>query len=298
MEAWPMSTHPYIPLYVDDYDAATAHLTVEEDGVYSRLIRLAWRTPGCSLPNDPVWIARKIRVPAGDIDRILAPVLAEFFTSQRGRLIQRRLKREYDDISRKKTARKLAGKKGGEAKARKSHENPANNAIALPPHTRAFQNQNQNQNQIRVDGGGGASASEIETTDDWPEGKAQDHARLIVAEVASPRLDPMKSPGLVTTAGRLMAWKRDGASWEHDVLPVVASVCAKQRGPVSTWKFFDQAIARSMADNRAALEIPSAGEGRRATGPPMSLTDRIAAEHAESRRMALEMLAAENGPTN
>jgi hypothetical protein len=147
-------------------------------------------------------------------------------------------------------------------------------------------------------GGGGASASEIETTDDWPEGKAQDHARLIVAEVASPRLDPMKSPGLVTTAGRLMAWKRDGASWEHDVIPVVASVCARQRGPVSTWKFFDQAIARSMADNRAALEIPSAGEGRRATGPPMSLTDRIAAEHAESRRMALEMLAAENGPTN
>ena len=141
-------------------------------------------------------------------------------------------------------------------------------------------------------GGGGASASEIETTDDWPDGKAQDHARLIVSEVASPRLDPMKSPGLVTTAGRLAAWKRDGASWEHDVIPVVASVCAKQRGPVSTWKFFDQAIARSMADNRAALEVPIS---HRATGPPNSLTDRIAAEHAESRRMAFEMLERENG---
>ena len=147
-------------------------------------------------------------------------------------------------------------------------------------------------------GGGGERERAVSVSDDWPAGKAQDHARLIVSEVASPRLDPMKSPGLVTTAGRLLAWRREGASWEHDVIPVVASVCAKQRGPVSTWKFFDQAIARSIADNRDALQIPSAGEGRRATGPPMSLTDRIAAEHAESRRMALEMLAAENGPTN
>lgn len=133
-----MSTHPYIPLYVDDYDAATAHLTIEEDGAYSRLLRLCWRTPGCSLPNDPVWIGRKIRLSAEEFERIARPVLDEFFTLSRGRLIQKRLRDEYDDISRKKTARKNAGKKGGAAKALKTKENAPSNASDLPSDTRAF----------------------------------------------------------------------------------------------------------------------------------------------------------------
>jgi hypothetical protein len=137
-----------------------------------------------------------------------------------------------------------------------------------------------------VGGGGGERASE--PADDWPDGKATDHVRLLVAQVASPRLDPSKSPGLVTTAGRLVAWRKEGASWEHDVVPVVTALCAKQRSPVSTWKFFDQAIGRSIADNRAALEIPDARVVRlHATGPP-SFADTFAAERAEARRKALE----------
>lgn len=133
-----MSTHPYIPLYVDDYDAATAHLSLEEDGAYMRLLRLCWRTPGCSLPNDKAWIARKVRLSPEDFARVAEPVLSEFFRLQRGRLVQRRLKDEYDDISRKKSARKLAGKKGGAAKALKNKDKAPSNASILPADTRAF----------------------------------------------------------------------------------------------------------------------------------------------------------------
>ena len=133
-----MSTHPYIPLYVDDYEAATAHLTIEEDGVYSRLIRLCWRTPGCSLPNDPAWIARKIRLSADDYDRVAKVVIEDLFVIQRGRLVQKRLKAEYDEISRKKSARAAAGKKGGDAKALKKNDSGSSNATDLPPHTRAL----------------------------------------------------------------------------------------------------------------------------------------------------------------
>lgn len=133
-----MATHPCLPLWIDDWDAATAHLTPAEDGVYGRLIRLAWRTPGCSLPNDHAWIARKIRLTAGEFERIAKPVLTEFFTLQRGRLIQRRLKAEYENISRKKSGRVAAGKKGGLAKALKSHDNAASKATVLPADTRAF----------------------------------------------------------------------------------------------------------------------------------------------------------------
>jgi len=140
-----LSTHPFIPLYVDDYEAATAHLTLEEDGLYNRLLRLCWRTPGCSLPTDHAWIARKVRMAEADFDRVGKAILDEFFTVQRGRYVQRRLKAEYDDISRRKSARKLAGKKGGEAKARNAKDNPPSNATVLPSDTRASHNHIHNQ---------------------------------------------------------------------------------------------------------------------------------------------------------
>lgn len=93
----------------------------------------------------------------------------------------------------------------------------------------------------------------------------------------------------MTTSGRLAAWKRDGASWEHDVVPVVTALCGKQRGPISTWKFFDPAIGRSVADNRAALEIPDGTVVRlHATGPPSTFATQFAAERAEARKRALE----------
>lgn len=92
--------------------------------------------------------------------------------------------------------------------------------------------------------------------DAWPRGNATDHMALLVEEAASPRLDPNKTPTLVTSAGRLPAWKRDGASWQHDVLPTV-TVLARQRGsPIRSWTYFDDAIAQSIANNRRALEIP------------------------------------------
>jgi uncharacterized protein YdaU (DUF1376 family) len=276
---------PYYKRFPRDFLEGTIGLSFEVKGAYAIVLDLIYMRDG-RLPDDARYIAgqlgcsvrkwRAIReelVQAGKLtvfDGIISNFRADYLLEEH---------RKYQDKQ-----REIA------SKPRK------NNGLSQPEPS---QPEPQPESEPEKNGGGGGvRASENETKDDWPEGKAQDHARLIVSEVTSPWLDPMKSPGLVTTAGRLAAWKRDGASWEHDVIPVVASVCAKQRGPVSTWKFFDQAIARSMADNREALQIPEAGEARRATGPPFSLTDRIAAEHAESRRMALEMLAGENGPTN
>lgn len=94
--------------------------------------------------------------------------------------------------------------------------------------------------------------------DDWPEGDARQHADLLVAEASTCWLDPSRQPSLVTTTGRLHAWRRDGASWLHDILPVVVPIAQRQRKPIGSWKFFDAAIAQSIADNRAALSIPEA----------------------------------------
>lgn len=123
---------PYIPLYIDDFDGATAHLTPEEEGIYMRLLKLSWRTPGCSLPNDIPWIARKVRVSEADFRRVGEPVLREFFSLIRGRWTQRRLKKEWDKLACKIRERSKAGRAGGVAKALKTAENsPGKRTVLL-----------------------------------------------------------------------------------------------------------------------------------------------------------------------
>lgn len=98
----------------------------------------------------------------------------------------------------------------------------------------------------------------VSLADGWPLGDAQDHVRHLVAIANSPNLDPHKSDGLITTAARLAAWRAAGASWANDVLPVVTTQARRMTEPIATWKFFDRAIAKSIANNRQALEIPNA----------------------------------------
>lgn len=127
-----MSDLPSMPLFVDDYEAATAHLTLEEDGAYNRLLRLCWRTAGCSVPDDAEWIARRMRVDRETFDRVLAPIIEEFFTRANGRISQRRQKREHRYVTQVSRSRKEAGRKGGIAKARKTTEKASSKAKDLP----------------------------------------------------------------------------------------------------------------------------------------------------------------------
>lgn len=103
---------PYIPLYVADYEADTAHLTLEEDGAYNRLLRLCWRTAGCSIPADRKWIMRKMRVSADEYDRVVEPILEEFFTLGMGRWFNARLQYEMERVTERSEARSAAGRRG------------------------------------------------------------------------------------------------------------------------------------------------------------------------------------------
>jgi uncharacterized protein YdaU (DUF1376 family) len=157
-------THPCLPLWVDDFEAATAHLSPEEDGVYNRLLRLTWRTAGCSLPVDHAWIARKVRMAPEHFERVGTAILTEFFRVSRGRYVQKRLKDEYDNISRKKLARQNAGKSGGLAKARKTKDNVPSNASGLPTDTRASSKPSP---AAAVESGKAAAAKGTRLKTDW-----------------------------------------------------------------------------------------------------------------------------------
>lgn len=108
---------PYYPMYPADFEADTSHLTLEEDGAYNRLLRLMWMTPGCSLPDDPAWIARRMRTSIADYDRVVFPLLDEFFERAKGRVFSPRLMREFEKADETFRARSRAGKRGGRPKA-------------------------------------------------------------------------------------------------------------------------------------------------------------------------------------
>lgn len=128
-----MSNLPKMPLFIDDYDAATAHLSLEEDGAYLRLLRICWRMPRCTIPNDPEWIRRKMRVDKKTYDRVVAPIIKEFFRRNRGRLYQKRLMSEFVYVDEVSSARSMAGKKGGTNSALKKREKRSSKATGLLP---------------------------------------------------------------------------------------------------------------------------------------------------------------------
>jgi uncharacterized protein YdaU (DUF1376 family) len=121
----------YFPLFPDDFEADTAHLTLAEDGAYNRLLRLCWRTPGCSIPADREWIYRRMRAITDDDKRVIDVVIDEFFVEVKQRLSNARLVREYESATEKHERRKNAGKKGGLSKPLKTKKTGSSNAKAM-----------------------------------------------------------------------------------------------------------------------------------------------------------------------
>lgn len=124
----------HMPLFVDDYEGATAHLTLEEDGAYNRLLRLCWRQPDCSIPADKAWIIRLMRCDEATYERVVLPILKEFFTRAKSRWFQKRLREEHAYVVAVSSARREAGRKGGKAKSLKLNKTEASKATDLPEH--------------------------------------------------------------------------------------------------------------------------------------------------------------------
>jgi uncharacterized protein YdaU (DUF1376 family) len=130
-----MSELPILPLWVNKYDGGTAHLSLEEDGAFMRLLRLCWKTPGCRIPDDPRWIRRMMRVDEETYGRVVRPILDEFFERKQGYWQSLRLLEEYERAWSMKRARAEAGAKGGKAKALKDKGEEPSNATILPEQT-------------------------------------------------------------------------------------------------------------------------------------------------------------------
>jgi uncharacterized protein YdaU (DUF1376 family) len=111
-----MAEYPALPLFTDAYLADTTHLSDAEHGVYLLLLMHAWRSPGTRLPNDKNWLARKLRKTVEQVDAEVMPLVAEFFQNDGNWLIQKRLKKENEYLT------KTRERQSGRAKSRWNKE--------------------------------------------------------------------------------------------------------------------------------------------------------------------------------
>ncbi|MCP5018386.1 MAG: YdaU family protein [Ketobacter sp.] len=122
---------PYFPMYPKDYEAKTPHLTLEEDGAYIRLLRIMWLTPKCSIPNDPRWIMRRMRIDQDTYDRVVSVIIDEFMTISQGRIHNKRLMKEYKRTNEAHERRVTAGRKGGNSNALNYNDSSQSNASSM-----------------------------------------------------------------------------------------------------------------------------------------------------------------------
>ena len=104
-----MAEFAALPLFTDSWVADTAHLSRLERGIYMDLLVLMWRSPECRVPNDPTWIARRLRLDQQE-QSILKNVTAEFCFSDGNWLMQKRLRREYLFVAKKRDAQSVKAK--------------------------------------------------------------------------------------------------------------------------------------------------------------------------------------------
>lgn len=101
----------WMPLYIADYLADTAHLTTEQHGCYMLLLMASWKRAG-RLPDDDAQLGAICRLPPR-VWKSHAPILRSFFTVDGSDLVQGRVEREANKAREITEKRRQAGLQGG-----------------------------------------------------------------------------------------------------------------------------------------------------------------------------------------
>jgi uncharacterized protein YdaU (DUF1376 family) len=113
-----MAASPFMPLYIADYMADTAHLTTVEHGAYLLLIMTYWQR-GEALPDDDKKLARICGLQGRNWKRVRAEI-EPFFTFRDSKWVHQRIERQLEVMRSQRVANSLNGKKGALAKAKNS----------------------------------------------------------------------------------------------------------------------------------------------------------------------------------
>lgn len=110
----------YYPHHINDYRAATVHLSNEEDLAYRRLLEMYYDTEQ-QIPLETQWVARRLRVGTEALDSVLGDFFERTETGWKNAKCDQVI-REYHEMADKN---RRNGAKGGRPKANKqAAENP------------------------------------------------------------------------------------------------------------------------------------------------------------------------------
>lgn len=239
---------PYMPLYVERFDVDTSHLSFEEDGAYNRLLRLCWRQSGCSLPDDKAWLTRNLRTDAETFERVVEPVISEFFQRRGGRIWQKRQREEFAKAVKLQRDRRAAGIAGAESKRLKSKEKGVSKASAKVQQSTSDP-EAYREGKVREEGSGG-DAREA-SSEGWSDPEFE-------ALLVSAGIDPSKD---VTGKwhGSTQRWEAD--RWRRDLGldfgEADATIRESRNGKVpGSLAYFTPAMQRAAARKSAPKLVP------------------------------------------
>ena len=109
-----MSALPYMPLYVADYLADTAHLSALENGAYLMLIMNYWQR-GKALPCGDAQLARIARLSLDEWQSV-KPAISEFFQERGAEWVHGRIESELNKVREKSAKASSAGKASAQRK--------------------------------------------------------------------------------------------------------------------------------------------------------------------------------------
>lgn len=222
---------PWMPLYIPDYLADTAHLSTAESGAYLHLIMHYWMKDG--LPDDDDQLARIAKLSISEWLRMKTIVRAMFMEGWRHSRIDKEMREAEEAYER----RADAGRKGNEAKARYRERN----ADAL---------RKQPQPQPHKEDGGGASAGPSEVVSLEAISIADELCRIAGHD---PQFMP---PSWCGAAMRVQTWLNTNNTWTRDIIVTAArgAMQAKSDGPPNTVNYFEKPIARLVQQQSAPVK--------------------------------------------
>ncbi len=227
---------PWMPLYVADYLADTAHLNAAQSGAYLHLIMHYWQKG--SLPHDDAQLAAIARMSLSEWKRARS-IIAAFF--QDG-WTHRRIDRELTEANDKYRRRSAAGKKGADAfvaslrKEGNALSNAPANASALPD-----QPQSQPQPQTRDTIGEARARGASMLTEG---SKARALAFWTALGFADPQAVPPEFAGVDV---RAVEW--EAAGWSLEMIAVES----RRIGPAKPLSYHEKVFATAHARLHAPL---------------------------------------------
>lgn len=267
-----MAEHPMLPLWTDALLGDTQHLSQAEFGAYVLMLIVAWRTPGCCLPDDDRYLANVTR--SGPGWKKIKQVVMPFWTrGADGKLRQKRLTQEHVVTEEKRVKQSEAGK----TSARKRKERlqtivaarlQVSDTLSTTLSTQPNGNQNSTPRPRPI------SIEESIPPPSLVPGDA-DGALLKSADQLRDRLEVKLSLGVPVIRAPLVSWMQAGASTELIEATIDDVLTRKPAG----WKpdgigYFGKAVLRAIESAKADAQTNGQPSGE--------LTDR------EAKRIAMK----------